>query len=321
MRRLGRPLFWLLALTQLASCRSSTPAKSAVVATATPAPPAPIDAGAGGPTDCSSDFPGLPLSDLPLPARLEFCRFAQDTFCYCHCPHLLAGCLKDHPSCPHASRMAALALSEIATGQGAEKAGEFVTGYYDSFKKDARVRFVLAGVPCQGSAEAPITIVEFSDFDCPHCKAIRPVLEGLVQGSDDVRLCFISFPLHPHSSLAAAAASYAYSKGAFWKYHDLLFQQQDSRAVKDEAGYVAELKKAGAQAGLDEAGLDQAIHDPKLLEAQQQQKEAGKKLGIDGTPYIYVNGRPAPPLSAEILKLTVQDEREWIAHGGAWAQD
>jgi protein-disulfide isomerase len=317
MRRLGRPLFWLLALTHLASCRSSTPAK-APVAVAAPAPP---DAGGGPPADCSSDFPGLPLSDLPLPARLEFCKFAQDTFCYCHCPHLLAGCLRDHPSCPHASRMAALAMSEIASGQGAEKAGEFVTAYYDSFKKDARTRFDLAGIPCQGSAEAPITVIEFSDFDCPHCKAMRPVLEGLVQGSDDVRLCFISFPLHPHSALAAAAATYAYSKGAFWKYHDLLFQQQDARVLKDEAGYVAELKKLGAQAGLDEAGLDQAIHDPKLLEAQQQQKEAGKRLGIDGTPYIYVNGRPAPPLSAEILKLTVQDEREWIAHGGAWAQD
>jgi predicted DsbA family dithiol-disulfide isomerase len=286
------------------------------------AAPAPAhEAAAAEPTDCSPDFPGLPLSELPLPARLEFCRFAQDTFCYCHCPHLLAGCLKDHPACPHATRMAALALSEVATGQSAEKAGQFVAQYYDSFAKDSRIRFELAGMPCQGSAEAPITVVEFSDFDCPHCRTLRPVLEGLVQGNEDVRLCFLSFPLHPHSGLASAAATYAYSKGAFWKYHDLLFQHQDARAGKDEAGYIAELKRLGAQAGLDEAGLDRAVHDTKLLEAQEQQKEAGKKLGIDGTPFIYVNGRPAPPLSAEILKLTVQDEREWIAHGGAWAQD
>lgn len=263
----------------------------------------------------------LPLAELPPPARIEFCRFAQDTFCYCGCPHVLAGCLKDHPTCRHASRMSALALAEIAMGATAEKAGEFVTGYYDSFKPEARVKFDLDRLPCEGAADAKLSIVEFSDFDCPHCKAARPLLEQLVKSRGDLRLCFMSFPLHPHSTLAAAAAAYAYSKGDFWKLHDLLFEGQEARAHMDEAAYLAEVERLGAEAGLDPKGLDAALHDPTLLKAIEAQKEAGHKIGVDGTPFMFLNGRPLPPVSGELLKLTLGDEVEWMSNGGAWAKD
>jgi protein-disulfide isomerase len=272
-------------------------------------------------TDCASDFPMLPLSELPEPARLEFCRFAQDSFCYCGCPHVLAGCLKEHPSCPHASRMAAIALAEVATGATAEKAGEVVTAYYDSFKPESRVKFEIANMPCVGPPDAAMTLLEFSDFDCPHCRAARPMLEGLVKDRADTRLCFMSFPLHPHSAIAAAAAVYAFSKGKFWKMHDLLFENQDARATMDEAAYTAEVERLGVKAGLDKDGLDKAIHDPALIAMLDKQKDAAHKIGVDGTPYIFLNGRPVPPITPELLKLTLNDEQEWIANGNAWAKD
>ncbi|HUB07245.1 MAG TPA: thioredoxin domain-containing protein [Myxococcales bacterium] len=312
-RTLLAPLL-LAALASSGACHGNGAAKTA--------PPPPTTPAAPATADCTNDYPNLPLSELPEPARLQFCRFAQDTLCYCGCPHMLAGCLKNHPSCPHASRMAAIALAEIANGATAEKAGEAVAAYYDSFKASSRVKFDPANLPCMGAADAPLTLVEFSDFDCPHCKAARPLLEGLVKDRTDVRLCFMSFPLHPHSGIAAAAAYYAYGKGEFWKLHDLQFENQDARATLDEASYTAEIERLGAEAGLDKAGLDKAIHDPALMDMLLKQKEAAsQKLGVDGTPFVFLNGRALPLFSPEMLKLTLGDEQEWIANGNAWAKD
>lgn len=317
MKRL-RPLLLALAALAPACHRDAAPPASPAKGSSAAAAPAPAKPATA---DCVNDFPNLPLAELPEPARLEFCRFAQDTFCYCGCPHVLAGCLKEHPSCPHASRMAAVALSEIANGATAEKAGEAVAAYYDSFKPDARVKFEINHMPCLGSPDAALTLVEFSDFDCPHCKAARPMLESLVKDRTDTRLCFMSFPLHPHSTIAAAASVYAFSKGNFWKLHDLLFERQDARVTMDEAAYTAEVERLGALAGLDKDGLDKAIHDPALLDMLEKQKEAARKLGVDGTPFLFLNGRPLPPLTPELLKLTIGDEQEWIANGNGWAKD
>jgi protein-disulfide isomerase len=306
--------FALLALLPLTGACNRSSAQTPV-APGAPAAPKPV-------ADCSADFPGLPLSMLPAPSRAEFCRFAQDTLCYCGCPHTLAGCFKEHPSCPHASRMAALALSEIAVNaSGAEAAARFVSTYYDSFAAEKRARIDVSSLPCLGSGDAKVTLVEFSDFDCPHCKLARPLLESLVKDKPDVRLCFLNFPLHKHSMLAAAAADYAFTKGAFWRYHDLLFAGQEARADLDEPAYTKELLKLGKQAGLDEAGLAKAIEDPSLRALLEREKDAGRQLGVEGTPFLFLNGRPVPFMSAEMLQLTVQDELEWIRNDNHWAKD
>jgi protein-disulfide isomerase len=103
--------------------------------------------------------------------------------------------------------------------------------------------------------------------------------------------------------------------------HDLLFENQDARATMDEAAYTAEVERLGVKAGLDKDGLDKAIHDPALIAMLDKQKDAAHKIGVDGTPYIFLNGRPVPPITPELLKLTLNDEQEWIANGNAWAKD
>ncbi len=308
-----RPFVPLLLVVASTACHG---APASPKPAATPAP----DAAAA--RDCSADYPSLPLAELPPPVRREFCRFAQDNFCYCGCPHMLSGCLKEHPACPHASRMAAVALAELATGATAEAASQFVAGYYDSFKPQARAQIDVSKLPCLGAGpDAKLTLVEFSDFDCPQCKVARPLLEKLVRSRKDARLCFMSFPLHAHSGLAATAAAYAQEKGQFWRFHDLLFDEQESRATLDEKGYVAALVKLGGEAGLDGARLENALHDAKLLEAVDAQRQLGRSLGVDGTPFVFVNGRRLPPISPEFLDLTIGDELEWIGNGGAWAKD
>jgi protein-disulfide isomerase len=308
------PLLALSALVAAVTGCTRNAAQSAPVPAAAPTKPAAVD--------CTAEFPGLPLAALPGPSRGEFCRFAEDTLCYCGCPHTLAGCLKEHPSCPHASRMAALALSEIAVNAAsAESAGRFVSNYYDSFSAEKRARIDVSSIPCLGSSDAKVTLVEFSDFDCPHCKQARPLLEALTKDRPEVRLCFLNFPLHKHSILAAAAAEYAFTKGAFWRYHDLLFSGQEARVDLDEAAYMKELLKLGKQANLDDTALAKAIDDPKLRELLEREKDAGRQLGVEGTPFLFLNGRPVPFMSPEMLQLTVQDELEWIRNDNHWAKD
>ncbi len=299
----------VLLLGLSASCRKSTSLEPP-----RPPPLAPAQS-------CTSEFPGLPLAELPPPARAEFCRFAKDTLCYCGCPHSLAGCLKNHPSCPHASRMAAIALGELAMGATAERAEQSVSAYYDSFKPGSRVHFDVARLPCMGSPDAKVTLVEFSDFDCPHCREARPLLENTVQKRSDVRLCFMPFPIHPHSMIAAEAATYAVEKGDFWKLHDLLFDDQAARASLDEMAYTEEILRLGEKAGLDRQGLVAALHDEGIKAAIEKEQATARTLGVDGTPFIFLNGRPLPPITPELLDLTIGDELEWISHGGAWAKD
>jgi protein-disulfide isomerase len=217
-----------------------------------------------------------------------------------------------------------LALGEIASGEGtAEAAAKFVAGYYDSFKPENRKQLPATGFPCTGPADAKITMVEFSDFDCPHCKAARPMFEKLVSDRHDLRLCFASFPLtgHKHSGLATAAALYAAKKGAFWKYHDLLFEDQDNRVNLDEAGYISDLVKLGEKAGLDADGLKAAITDPSVERLADERRQVAAGLGIEGTPYVYFNGRAVPPFGPELYKLSLDDEIEWMENGGHWAAD
>lgn len=308
----SRPLLLTLLL---AACPKPppTPAPAAVPAAAPKAAPVP---------DCTADFPQLPLSEIPAASRDEFCKFAADNLCYCGCPHTLAGCLKEHPTCRHAARMSILALAEITVGSGsADSAAKFVTGYYDSFKPENRVKLPTETMPCQGAPDAKLTMVEFSDFDCPHCKAARPLFEKLVKDRHDLRLCFASFPLHKHSGLAAVAAQFAQKQGAFWRFHDLLFEDQDARATLDEPAYIENLVALAGKAGLDRAGLKAALTDPGVPQLVAAQRKLAEDLGIDGTPWVFLNGRVVPPFSAELYQLSLDDEVEWMSNAGKWGRD
>jgi len=320
------PLFFAAchASSERTGDRSAPAAAAPSAAAPTPSPP-PLGEPSTAPTgavDCSSQFPQLPLSELSPRDRGEFCKFASDTLCYCGCPHTVAGCLKEHTSCHHAVRMATIALSEIVASSGtADAAAKFVNGYYDSFKPENRVKLPVDSLPCQGAPNAAMTLVEFSDFDCPHCKAARPIFEQLVKDRHDTRLCFASFPLHKNSKLASAAAEYARKKGAFWRFHDLLFETQDARASLDEDQYREAMLKLADEAGLDRAGMKAALADPEIASDVAKMKDLAHSFGIDGTPWVYVNGRVLPPFSAELYQLSLDDEHEWIANHGHWAQD
>ncbi len=298
-----------------ATCRKTEPAPAPPPASA-PAPAAaqPAPDPASAPT--VAELPGFDLSTLPEASRAEVQKVVTDEFCYCGCPHTIAGCLKEHPKCEHAKREVQIAA---LLAEGGERSFEIIADlgkYFRSFK-EPRKTFDLANVACRGPADAPVTVVEFADFQCPSCGAAHPILERFFAKTDGkVRFCFKNYPLpaHPDAVWAAEAGEYAREHGKFWEMHNMLFEHQDALRLIN-------LKEYAKKAGLDANDLESAVTGDKYLARINASKDEGRAAGVDSTPTVFINGRPLSlPMSVGILQRAVEDEREWLEKGG-WRAD
>lgn len=155
--------------------------------------------------------------------------------------------------------------------------------------RPSRVHHIpLGGIPRYGAASAPVKIVEYADFRCPHCAQVSPLLEKLVDRmKGKVAVYFKPYPLRPRgpSIIAARAALAAQRQGKFWKMHDLLFANRDKQ---DESG----VEQLARRAGLKLASFRAAMKDRRLLAVIEKSKIEGLRLGIKGTPTLYFNGKP-----------------------------
>ena len=138
-----------------------------------------------------------------------------------------------------------------------------------------------------GGAKAPVTIVEFSDYQCPFCQRAESVVDQVMQAyGNKVRLVFRDFPLpiHPQARPAAEAASCANAQGKFWEYHAKLFANQS--ALGDD-----KLKEYAQDVGLDPAKFEECLTRKPFSAAIDKDMSEAAKLGINGTPAFFINGR------------------------------
>jgi protein-disulfide isomerase len=141
----------------------------------------------------------------------------------------------------------------------------------------------------RGKFDAPITIIEFSDFQCPFCQRFHPVAKRIVEEyPDQVRWVYRHFPLdsiHPYARTAAEASECAAEQGAFWKFADGLFENQDRLGNK--------LYQELAQSlGLNMDQFDQCVSSAKYKDKVQTQYQDGLRVGVTGTPNGFVNDQP-----------------------------
>ena len=165
--------------------------------------------------------------------------------------------------------------------------------------------------PSEGKADAPVTVVEFSDFQCPFCQRVWPTLKQLrMKYGDRMRLVWKDFPLtqiHPQAFVAAQAGNCAREQGKFWEYHDKMFGNQS-------ALQPANLKQYAADVGLDTAKFNQCLDSSKYEARVQAALGVGGQLGITSTPTVFVNGRMingAQPI--EVFQSVIDEE---LARGG-----
>lgn len=140
--------------------------------------------------------------------------------------------------------------------------------------------------PSFGPEDAPVTIIEFSDFQCPYCARAVPTIKQIIEEyGDNVRIVFRDFPLsfHKDAQKAAEAAECADDQGKFWEMHDKIFENQNAMGVDD-------LKQYAENLGLDTEEFDLCLDSDKYAEEVQNDLRDGQKVGVTGTPAFFVNG-------------------------------
>jgi protein-disulfide isomerase len=149
-----------------------------------------------------------------------------------------------------------------------------------------RVEVAAVG-PAKGPANAPVTIVEFSDFQCPFCSRLVPTIEQVhAKYGDKVRVVFRQFPLsiHPNAQKAAEASLCAEEQGKFWEMHDAMFKDQQGLGVDG-------LKAKAASIGLKAEDFNSCLDSGKYASKVAADMDAGTKVGVSGTPAMFINGR------------------------------
>jgi protein-disulfide isomerase len=176
-----------------------------------------------------------------------------------------------------------------------------------------RVAVDVAGAPTRGPADAPVTIVEFSEFQCPFCRRVLPALrevEDRYRGR--VRLVFRHFPLarHKDAPKAAEAAECARDQGRFWEMHDRLFANAERLGVDD-------LKRHARAVGLDGPAFDACLDSGRNEGRWRRDLADAESYGASGTPMFFVNGRlvsGAQPFA--VFARVIEEELKGTAGGG-----
>jgi protein-disulfide isomerase len=160
--------------------------------------------------------------------------------------------------------------------------------------------------PSRGPANAPVTVVDFSDLQCPHCKDAHPIIEKLIAEDKNVRVVFQSFPLPMHD-WAAKAAAYAdcvdrSSNDAFWKFIQSVYgAQSDITAANADEKLTALADSAGVKG----ADIATCAAKPETTSGVEKSVALGKALDVNSTPTLFVNGRKLPAVPYEVLQKLV----------------
>jgi protein-disulfide isomerase len=163
--------------------------------------------------------------------------------------------------------------------------------------KPPLVNIALGSAPVRGNANAPVTVVEFSDYQCPFCaRAEGEVVKVREAYKDQVKIVYKDFPLsiHPNAPKAAEASRCAREQEKYWEYHDVLFANNNALEVPNLKKFAADLK-------LDIAKFDACLDSGKYAPEIAKDVEEGTRVGVSGTPAFFINGRlvsGAQPFSA-----------------------
>ncbi|MCA9577191.1 MAG: thioredoxin domain-containing protein [Polyangiales bacterium] len=284
------------ALLAMAGCGSESDASATEARPVTPA------AGPDrAPATPVQELAGVDISELDGAARRVWWSQVSDLTSPCGEPVSVAECITTNVAC-RSCVPAARYLARLAAG-GLER-DELREHFRVRYGADTRVEIDLDDAPVRGAVMAPVTIVEFSDFECPFCsRAHRPLGRAVEEFPGQVRLVFRHYPLsmHQHAAAAAVAAEAAGAQGKFWEMHDLLFENQTNLEPTDIARYAQSL-------GLDMDRFRADFEDEALRARVDRSRAEGQRIGVNSTPTIYVNNRELPPAQLDELIDYLREE-------------
>ncbi len=209
------------------------------------------------------------------------------------------------PVDPDMDRISAVGMQSAGLAEKIILSG-FSSGKVQELALQFAVSIDTEGSPFLGRADAPVEIVEFSDFQCPYCARVKPMTEEILrQYPDQVKVVFKNFPLssHEHAKPAALAAMAAQNQGKFWEFHDELFAAQRELS-RDKIMAIAR------DLDLDMNQFQRDIRSRELSRRLQKDMQDGQQAGVRGTPTIFVNGMLLEQRSPENLQKMVEEALE-----------
>lgn len=232
-------------------------------------------------------YPGMNLGMLPDAKRATVVEITEAELCPCEdSTESLHACLQDaDKACALAKQVANTVVRGVHAGAPKSEIQDVIAQFVTNAKKIHT--FDLKGVPSKGNKEASVAIVEFADFQCPHCKVASGILDEISKEyGDKIVVYFKQFPLNAHNqSMSAAVATLAaHNQDKFWPMHDLVFENQRSLAADS-------YEKFAGRIGLNMAKFKTDLKSPMIAGAITRDRQEGEAAGLTGTPTLYINGR------------------------------
>ncbi len=233
-------------------------------------------------------LPGVDLTGLTATQKATVLRILRAQNCTCGCAMKMAQCRVEDPGCTVSRGLAGVIADAIKSGKKENEAlAAAAASKYTPKLLSSPVLIPTAGAPVIGPSDARITLVEFSDFQCPYCaKAVGRLETVLKAYPTQVRLIFKQFPLsnHPQASISAAAAVAAHQQGKFWEMHNALFANRERLSRKTILDLAANLK-------LDMKRFTADLDSPQVKEVVKRDAADGDKADVDSTPTVFINGQ------------------------------
>lgn len=205
-------------------------------------------------------------------------------------------------------------VGQLQMQKSIAEASKFDADGFRKYQATERRQVDTASDPFHGGADARLTIVEFSDFQCPHCRKAHVVLQTVLTGyGDRIKFVFKNLPLEFHHSSRALAqlGEAAHRQGKFWPVHDLVFDRQAEFKDRETAVGSKELNQFARDAGLDMARLEKDFADPATAAAVEADLQEARRLNIQSTPVFLFNGLlirglPPPAILRRIIDLELE---------------
>jgi protein-disulfide isomerase len=231
----------------------------------------------------------LDLSGYSAAQKKTLTNILQNQTCTCGCTWTIAKCREDDPQCSYSRQLLNLVIKDLKAGQNES---QIIADLKEHAMRpppilDEPVEINIQGDPVLGPANAKVTIVEFSDFQCPFCSAaVSQARRLLDMFPNDVRLVFKQFPLdyHTDSFLAAQAALAAHAQGKFWEMHNKMYADYKHLTAQN-------IVKWGGEIGLDMKRFIADVDSGKYKKAVENEMKQGETAGVQGTPSFFFNGR------------------------------
>jgi protein-disulfide isomerase len=238
----------------------------------------------------ATQLPAVDFSNLTKAQKVIALEVLRSESCACGCDMKLAECRVGDPKCNVSRRLSEFVVKEAGSGKSVAAIKESLKKFASApemLMEDKPVTISTSGDPVRGPAEAKVTIVEFSDFQCPFCaKAVAETQQVLAKYPKGVKLIFKQYPLDSHSEaeLAAEAALAAQAQGKFWEMHDKMYA--NFRTINRARIFVW-----ATQIGLDTNKLKADLDSHKYAQRVAMEEKQGDDAGVEGTPTFFINGK------------------------------